>query len=193
MNVHAYQCVRCRYSRNHNEKQQSPIASSSLTDTPGAVLRKGTRDADFAFTDEGTTGGGLEGVEVARRLPDPVPVNESKEADDTFKVEGTVGGVEAVDVAHSVSCANPVNGSSWFANGRLQGRGQNPTGVERANLPFIVGSLRRRLASVSSMVCRPTMARLHPLEGSPSRRCFPLIVRRLFAQGVAGGRCCLHG
>ncbi len=47
-------------------------------------------------------------VEVSKesKLPDLVPGNESKEADYTFKVEGTVGGVEAVDVAHSVSQAN---------------------------------------------------------------------------------------
>ncbi len=51
-------------------------------------------------------------MEVSKesKLPDPGPVNESKEADDPFKVEGNVGEVEHVDAAHSVSCANPVNG-----------------------------------------------------------------------------------
>ncbi len=52
--------------------------------------RKESLEAGVAYTYGGPTGGGLEGVEVARRVSDPVPVKESKEADDTFRVEGTV-------------------------------------------------------------------------------------------------------
>ncbi len=114
--------------------------------------------------------GGIEGVEVARRFSDSVPVKESKEADDTFKVAGTVGEVVGVEVSRSLSDVDPVNGSSWVANVRLQGRRHNPTMIEKSNLPTIVGSLQHWHASdsfrlVSSMVC-PMMARLHPLERS---------------------------
>ncbi len=131
--------------------------------------------------------GGIEGVEVARLLSDSVPVKESKEADDTFKVEGTVGEVVGVEVSRSLSDVDPVNESAWVANVRLQGRGHNPTMIEKANLPTIVGSLQHWHASVSSrlvssMVC-PTIARLPPLERSRSRRGCPLIVRGLGVEG----------
>ncbi len=66
-------------------------------------------------------------------MSDSVPVKESKEADDTFKVEGTVGEVVGVEGSRSLSDADPVNGSSWGANNRLQGRGHNPTRIEKSN------------------------------------------------------------
>ncbi len=182
----------------HWEEVVGVDASRSLSD---AFSHKESQDADVAFTDEGKTVV-LEGVEVAPRSFDPVPVKESKDADHAFKDQGSVGGVEYVDVARSLSHAYPVKGLSWVANVRLQGKGHNPTGIGRANLPSIVGILQCRHASVSSrlvsprlvssMLC-PTMARRRPLGTSRRRRCFPLIVRRLFAQGVAGCRCCLQG
>ncbi len=64
-------------------------------------------------------------------MSDSVPVQESKEADDTFKVEGTVGEVVSVEVSRSLSDVDPVNETSWVANVRLQGRGHNPKMQEK--------------------------------------------------------------
>ncbi len=89
--------------------------------------------------------------------PTPFPVQESKEADDSFKVEGTVGEVVGVEVSRSLSDVDPVNGSSWVANVRLQGRGHNPTLIEKSNLPTIVGSLEHWHASVSSRLVSPRL------------------------------------
>ncbi len=81
-------------------------------------------------------------------MSDSVPVKASKEADDTFKVEGTVGEVVGVEVSRSLSDVDPVNGAAGVGNVRLQGRGQNTTMVEKSNWPTIDGSMQHWHASV---------------------------------------------
>ncbi len=128
-------------------------------------------------------------------MSDSVPVKELKETDDTYRVEGTVGEVVGVEVTRLLSENDPVNGSSWVANVCLQGRGHNPTIIEKSNLPTIVGSLQHWHASASSRRwCVPRWHGCTHWKGVVVVEVARSLSEALaLKEGDVEGPCCLHG